>query len=401
MYRYSQIARPLNDLISGENAKKKSAPVEWGSEQQKAFDKLKGLCNQAPILVYADYKKPFRVYTDASEIGLGAVISQIQDGKEPVIAYASHTLNKAERRYDTHKLDFLALKWAITDRFHEYLYGGIFEVFTDNNPLTYILTSAKLDTTGQRWVAALSIYNFQIFYRSGRSNKNVDALSRIPWGPEEIIGSRKMDAVTVKAVMTKTEDVCVPLGVESVVSMAAQFFAPDYAPKMNRAEWRKEQEQDQAIHKILSLLKEDWLFKYRNSKTDDTDVQNYLKARRSLCLIDGLLHQQVQLKHHQTAVNQFVLPRPFRRRMVMACHDEMGHLGMDRMLLLLQDRVYWPGMSKDVREHIRTCERCEHFKERPSTEEIEQTEAEYPLEMIHVDFLVIGGKKIPEKILTF
>ena len=115
MYRYSQKARPLNDLISGENAKKKSAPVEWGYEQQKAFDKLKGPCSQVPILVYADYKKPFRVYTDASEIGLGAAISQIQDGKEPVIAYTSHTLNKAERRYDTHMLELLALKWAITD----------------------------------------------------------------------------------------------------------------------------------------------------------------------------------------------------------------------------------------------------------------------------------------------
>ena len=337
MYRYSQIARPLNDLISGENAKKKSAPVEWGSQQQKAFDKLKGLCSQAPILAYVDYKKPFRVYTDASEIGLGAVISQIQDGKEPVIAYASRTLNKAERRYDTHKLEFLALKWAITDRFHEYLYGSIFEVFTDKNPLTYILTSAKLDATGQRWVAALSIYNFQIFYRSGRSNKNADALSRIPWGQEEIVGSQKMDAVTVKAVMTKAEDVCVPLGVKSVVSMAAQFFSPDYAPKMNTAEWRKEQEKDKAIGKMLSLLKEDQLFKYRNSKTDDADVQNYLKTRKNLCLINGLLHWQVQLKHHQTIVNQFVLPRPFCRRMVMACHDEMGHLGMDRTLLLLQD----------------------------------------------------------------
>ena len=66
-----------------------------------------------------------------------------------MIAYASHSLNKAEHRYDTHKLEFLALKWAITDRFHEYLYGGEFEVFTDNNPLTYIMTSAKLDDTGQ------------------------------------------------------------------------------------------------------------------------------------------------------------------------------------------------------------------------------------------------------------
>ena len=305
--------------------------------------------------MYADNKKPFRVYTDASEIGLGAVISQIQDGKEPMKAYASHTLNKAERRYDAHKLEFLALKWAITYQFHEYLYGGTFEVFTDNNPLTYILTSAKLDATGQRWVAALSIYNFQIFYRSGRSNKNVDALSRIPWEQEEIVGSLKMDTVTVKAVMTKAEDVCVPLGVKSVVYMAAQFISPDYAPKMNTAEWRKELEKDQAIGKVLSLLKEDQLFKYRNSKTDDADVQNYLKTRKKLCLVDGLLHPQVQLKHHQTIVNQNVLQRPFRRRMVMAFHDEMGHLGMDRMLLLLQDRVYWPGMSKDVREHIRTC----------------------------------------------
>ena len=124
MYRYSQIARPLNDLISGENAKKKTALVRWGSEQQNTFDKLKGLCSQAPILAYADYQKPFRVYMDASDIALGAVISQIQDGKEPVIAFASHTLNKAERRYDAHKLEFLALKWAITEKFHEYLYGG-------------------------------------------------------------------------------------------------------------------------------------------------------------------------------------------------------------------------------------------------------------------------------------
>ena len=131
--------------------------------------------------------------------------------------------------------------------------------------------------------------------------------------------------------------------------------------------------------------------------TDDADVKNYLKAHKNLCLINGLLHKQVQLKHHQTIVNQFVLLRPFCRRMVMACHDKMGHLGMDRTLLLLQDQVYWPGMSKDVREHIQTCERFERFKERPSTEEIKQTEAEYPLEMIHVDFLVKGGKKDPRK----
>ena len=238
MFRYSRIAKPLNELISGENAKKKKAPVSWEEKHQEAFERLKQLCTEAPILAYADYKKPFKVYTDASEIGLGAVISQVQKEQEHVIAYASRSLNKAEQRYDAHKLEFLALKWAVTERFHEYLYGGSFDVYTDNNPLTYILTSAKLDVTSQRWVAALSLYNFQIYYRSGKTNTNADALSRIPWERVENTEVIKMDAVTVKATMTKAEDPCLPMENESVISLAAQFFAPDYAPQMSLGEWR-------------------------------------------------------------------------------------------------------------------------------------------------------------------
>ena len=78
-----------------------------------------------------------------------------------MIAFASRSLSNTERNYPAHKLEFLALKWVITDRFHEYLYGGQFDVYTDNNHLTYILTLAKLDATGQRWVASLVNYDFQ------------------------------------------------------------------------------------------------------------------------------------------------------------------------------------------------------------------------------------------------
>ena len=167
LFHYFRIAKPLNELISGENSKKKKGPVKWEGKHQEAFEKLKQLCTEAPIVAYADYKKLFRVYTDTSEIGLGTVISQVQNEVEHVIAYVSRSLNKAKRRYSALKLQFLALKWAVTDRFHEYLYGE-FEVFTNNNPLTFILTSAKLDTTGQRWVAALGLYDIQINYRSER-----------------------------------------------------------------------------------------------------------------------------------------------------------------------------------------------------------------------------------------
>ena len=131
-----------------------------------------------PILAYANYSKTFELHTDACNLGLGAVLYQTdEDSIDTVIAYASRILSKSERNYPAYKLEFLALKWAITDQFHEYLYGGHFDVYTNNNPLAYILTSAKLDAGGQCWVAALANYNFQLHYKTGMSNVEADALS--------------------------------------------------------------------------------------------------------------------------------------------------------------------------------------------------------------------------------
>ena len=150
VYKYTQKAKPLNKLISGDNTKKKHRKVEWTDECQEAFEKLKDARTDTPILAYADYNKLFRLNTDASERELGAVLYQIQDdGTERVIAYASRSLLKTERNYNAHKLEFLALKWSVTEHFHEYLYGRKFDVYTDNNPLTYVLKTAKLDATGQ------------------------------------------------------------------------------------------------------------------------------------------------------------------------------------------------------------------------------------------------------------
>ena len=103
-------------------------------------------------------------------------------------------------------------------------------------------------------MAALSIYNFQIYYRSGKTNANADALSRIPWDASEVQKCKRMDKITVQATMTKAENPCPPLGEQSVISLAAQFFAPDYAPNMSIWEWRKEQERDSAICKVMQLI---------------------------------------------------------------------------------------------------------------------------------------------------
>ena len=125
---------------------------------------------------------PFKLHSDAWNLGLGAVLYQTDKScLDRVITYTSRTLSKSERNYSAYKLEFLALKWAITDQFHEYFYGGNFDVYTDINPLTYILTSAKLDVVGQCWVASLANYNFKLHYKTGKSNVEADALSQIPW----------------------------------------------------------------------------------------------------------------------------------------------------------------------------------------------------------------------------
>ena len=126
-------------------------------------------------MAYPDYQLPFVLHTDSSE-GLDAVLYQKQEGKLRVIAYPSRSVSKSESHYLAHKLEFLALKWAVCEEFHEYLHDvKTFEVYTDNNPFTYVLTSAKLDACGQRWVAKLANYNFTIKYKCGLSNVEADA----------------------------------------------------------------------------------------------------------------------------------------------------------------------------------------------------------------------------------
>ena len=152
---FAGITAPLCDLTSGDGKDKKSEHVDLSPEAHEAFNHLKVACLQAPILAFPDFNKPFLLETDASRRGLGAVLSQKQaDGRYNPIAYASRVMNETEQRYHSNKQEFLALKWAVMEQFHEYLspYGKNrigFVVRTNNNPLTYIFSSTNLDAAGQ------------------------------------------------------------------------------------------------------------------------------------------------------------------------------------------------------------------------------------------------------------
>ena len=143
-------------------------------------------CLTVPVLAFADFKKPFLLETDASIEGLGAVLSQEQDdGHYHPVAYASCSLKGGKLKYHSSKLEFLALKWAMTEQFREYLQYQPFLIRTDNNRLTYVLTMPNLDAIGHMWVAAMAGYNFEIQYICGSDNKIANALSCVGGGLDE------------------------------------------------------------------------------------------------------------------------------------------------------------------------------------------------------------------------
>ena len=279
-------------MITGlENQSKRTAKktlIEWTEAANSAFETLKELCTSTPILAYPDYQLPFILHTDSSSEGLGAVLYQKQEGKLRVIAHASRSVSKTEANYPAHKLEFLALKWAVCEKFHEYLYGAkTFDIYTDNNPLTYVLTSAKLDACGQMWVAKLANYNFTIRYKCGQSNVEADALSRISW-PEVLsdedfdVDLECMDTHVVNAVLTGTKT---KSSLIESISCSSQII-PDELDIDNNStttalDWVKLQRNDPNLSVIIKLIESDQLFKRKLHRKDSSEVKAMLRIRKN------------------------------------------------------------------------------------------------------------------------
>ena len=168
---FARIAKPLNDLLGCRNSKMKNHPVMLIPAAEEVFYMLKKKCATAPVLAFTDLKRSFLLEMDALKYGLGAILQQMQeDGKYHLVTYASRALHGSKANYHSSKLEFLALKWAVTEQFKEYLMYQPFTVRTDNNPLTCILTMPNLDATGHCWVSALASFNFKLEYLCGADN---------------------------------------------------------------------------------------------------------------------------------------------------------------------------------------------------------------------------------------
>ena len=429
---FAKIAKPLHDLMvgqprkQGKGAKKKKLPREvvkwqWGEVQQVAFDTIIEKLTSPPILAYADYTKPFTLHTDASTEGLGAVLYQEQDVKERVIAYASRGLNKAERNYPAHKLEFLALKWAVTEKFHDYLYGQKFLVRTDNNPLTYVLTSAKLDATGHRWLAALGAYDFKIIYRSGVRSADCDGMSRRPPLPGTsendgnrywVTGIEEIDPDSIKAIHnyhigapgeigTEYEQdpfvESIALNIEATPEIIARQYVQvgqESLPSISMEQWKEAQERDPVISRVLEYRKRGKAPSKEERSHEDNDVLTILRCWDSLYIRQGVLHRRGYL-NGQTNY-QLVLPEAYRAQALTGLHDDVGHLGIERTLDLAKARFYWPRMDQDVAKKIKQCDRCTRRKMPLSaykTAPLVNIHTTYPMELVCMDYLSLEESK--------
>ena len=173
---FAAIAEPLHALTQ------KDAVIHWSEDCQAAFDRLKTLLTTSPITAFPDFSQAFRLYTDASTAGLGAILAQVRDGKERIIFCASRALNQAEKSYPATKLECLAIVWAVA-KFRPYLMAMPLEVFTDHYALQWLKTMHTGSALLHRWSAALEEYDFTMHHRPGKVQTHVDGLSRLPVGP--------------------------------------------------------------------------------------------------------------------------------------------------------------------------------------------------------------------------
>lgn len=386
---FAQLAAPLHHLVANviKTAKmNRKRPAEilpsmWTEECERSFSELKRMLTSSPVLAFADFTKPFVLEVDASHQGLGAVLSQEQQGKLRPVAYASRSLRGSERNmenYSSMKLEFLALKWAISEKFREYLLGSKCTVYTDNNPLSHFQT-LKLGATEQRWAAQLAAFDFTVHYRPGRSNANADSLSRQYSDP-----TKTADLGTAHL---KTDPAPLSVPTEPEGAFLHQIGV---LPSRPTSELITLQGSDPVLRDFLLYWKQGKPPSKEQKGTLTADVQCLLRQWDRILESNGLLYRKVTAPHGEPYL-QLLLPVCLRQEVLNSLHDQHGHQGVRRTTDLVRQRCYWPGMGAEIERYCQNCQRCVLSKAvQPKVKTYQGVLlASRPLEVLAIDFTVL------------
>ena len=336
------VAAPMHALL------RKGAKWEWSVLCQRAFDELKNMMVSAPILTHFDSKKEIIVHADASPYGVGAVLSHVMpNGQEKPVCFASRTLTSAERNYAHIEKEGLSVIFAIK-KFHQYLFGYKFTIFTDHKPLLGLFGESKAlpgEVSGRilRWALLLSAYNYVLKYRPGVDHANCDGISRLPLPLES------EDDVSTQVVSVQLLDVdCCPVSEEEVRELTRR---------------------EPVMSKLLRVVLQGW------NGVADPELRDFRLHSSELCTEGGCVLWG----------SRVVIPRGLQERVLKMLHEM--HPGMSRMKALARSYVWWPRIDSDIEALVRSCVTCLEHQKNPASAPVHPWEQPFcAWQRLHIDF---------------
>lgn len=366
------ISEPLRVLI------RKNTKWQWNASENQAFEDIKDkICNDIREQAYYSVNLPTKLYTDASGVGLGAILIQVQEGVDRVVAYASKSLTDTEKRYPQSQRESLAIVWAI-ERFSHFLLGKHFELYTDNKASEYLFgrkerTSTRAITRAEGWALRLSMYSFDVKAVKGKDNI-ADTLSRLckpgdeayeePNKNEEFASIKlKINNLSFKEVLETSHREDQTSFSNNKVTVNALYNSQETIPWSSIEE---ESGNDENIKQVGKALKSgNW--NEAPASYEKLKDELYMKGK---ALIRGL---------------QIVLPTKLRARALDIVH--LNHAGEAAMKRTLRDRVWWPGLDKDVEQKRRECKACTQIGPKDPPPPMTRTSLpDKPWEYLAIDF---------------
>lgn len=404
---FAKITKPMTQCL------KKGSKININDPNYlNCFDKCKTLLINDPILQYPDFEKEFILTTDASNIAIGAILSQGPLGSDKPIAYASRTLNTSETNYSTIEKELLAIVWG-TKYFRPYLFGRKFKIVTDHKPLQWVMNLKEPNTRLTRWKLKLSEYNFTVVYRQGKSNANADALSRVQINNDEISSilvnpSEKAPSVTGSTTLTahtsaENPILEIPLSDEPLNKFTRQIcfmivgdikkrptvtkpFETHTRTTIQLSESSLEQDVINAVkefvnpkvktgliihptlamYKIIPIIQNAFKSSAMNLILTKTEVENVKEYLRQ---------QDIIRKYHEGKTN---------------------HRGINECYLALTRKYYWPKMRDHITKYIHECSICGQVKydRNPVNQYLNIVPPpSKPFEIVHVDLFTVQNEK--------